>query len=234
MSSINEQLTMSFGPSERQASFLSLGSWPLAQQDSRVFYQWMRIEQMDQWIHWFGLGCVLLLLISYIVFWYRRDWKELPKGVGWTLLLLRLLAIGGILFFFLDLQKRSEKEVVRASKLAVLVDTSLSMTMPQEDSINPTEIIDTSASRIAAVQNLFKESSLLQDFQQQHDVSVYRFDQSVRPSLVASFLKPQKTPEGQRDTRLDVWRTARSVALAGSVLGMVALVGFVFALASRV
>lgn len=234
MSSINEQLTMSFGPSERQASFLSLGSWPLAQQDSRVFYQWMRIEQMDQWIHWFGLGCVLLLLISYIVFWYRRDWKELPKGVGWTLLLLRLLAIGGILFFFLDLQKRSEKEVVRASKLAVLVDTSLSMTMPQEDSINPTEIIDTSASRIAAVQNFFKESSLLQDFQQQHDVSVYRFDQSVRPSLVASFLKPQKTPEGQGDTRLDVWRTARSVALAGSVLGMVALVGFVFALASRV
>ena len=44
-----------------------------AQEDMRVFYQWMRIEQMDQWIHWFVLACCLLGLVTYVVYWYRRD-----------------------------------------------------------------------------------------------------------------------------------------------------------------
>ena len=93
-----------------------------AQEDMRVFYQWMRVEQMDQWIHWFVLACCLTALVSYVVYWYRKDWVELPKSIGWTLLSLRLLALLGILVFFFDLQKRTEQRVTRSSKLAVLVD----------------------------------------------------------------------------------------------------------------
>ena len=66
----------------------------LAQGDLRVFYQWMRIEQMDQWIHWFVFACCLAGLISYVIYWYRKDWQELPRGIGWTLLLLRFLLQG--------------------------------------------------------------------------------------------------------------------------------------------
>ena len=139
----------------------NLASSILAQGETRVFYQWMRLETMDQWIHWFGLGCILLLIASYVVFWYRRDSQELPKALGWSLLGLRLLAIIGILVFFLDLQKRSEQILTRPSKVAVLVDTSLSMTMPQSDDDNVLGGQDTATSRIAAVQELFKSSCLL-------------------------------------------------------------------------
>ncbi|AMV33660.1 hypothetical protein VN12_16145 [Pirellula sp. SH-Sr6A] len=192
--------------------------WLIAQEDSRVFYQWMRVEQMDQWIHWFGLGCILLLIFSYVVFWYRRDWKELPKGIGWSLLALRILAIIGILVFFFDLQKRTEKQITRASKLAVLVDTSLSMTMPQQEREGGAEIIDPAASRIAAVQKLFRDDPILKQFQQKHDVAVYRFDQSTRPTAVANFLKPRPTDQGSVDNRLAVWQSVRWAAWGGTLL----------------
>ena len=186
----------------------------VAQENSRVFYQWMRIEQMDQWVHWFALACVLVLLASYVVFWYRRDWKELPRGIGWTLLMLRLFALLGILFFFLDLQKRTEQQVTRPSKLAVLVDTSLSMTMPQTDD----ESADAQTSRIGAIQQLFKTSPVLKQLQQNHDVTVYRFDQSVRPAAVATFAKPRIEAEGSIDDRLSIWKTASRVVWVGTVL----------------
>lgn len=186
----------------------------VAQENSRIFYQWMRIEQMDQWVHWFALACVLVLLASYVVFWYRRDWKELPRGIGWTLLMLRLFALLGILFFFLDLQKRTEQQVTRPSKLAVLVDTSLSMTMPQTDD----ESADAQTSRIGAIQQLFKSSPVLKQLQQNHDVTVYRFDQSVRPAAVATFAKPRVEAEGSIDDRLSIWKTASRVVWVGTVL----------------
>ncbi|MCU0714846.1 MAG: VWA domain-containing protein [Pirellula sp.] len=196
----------------------SMSPWFLAQEDSRVFYQWMRVEQMDQWLHWFGLGCILLLIGSYVVFWYRRDWKELPKGIGWSLLALRLFAILGILVFFFDLQKRTEKQITRSSKLAVLVDTSLSMTMPQQEREGASEIIDPSASRIAAVQKLFKETPILKQFQEKHDIAVYRFDQSTRPTAIANFQKPRPTDPGNTDNRIAIWESARMVAWSGTLL----------------
>ncbi len=192
-----------------------------AQEDMRVFYQWMRIEQMDQWLHWFVLACCLIGLVSYVVYWYRKDWVELPKSIGWTLLSLRLLALLGILIFFFDLQKRTEQRVTRSSRLAVLVDTSLSMSMPQEDDTGKVSL--SSTSRISAVQQTFAQSPLLNQLQQRHDVSVYRFDQSARPSAVASFAKPKqaKTEIESVEARVDLWRWLSRLALAGMVLTIV-------------
>jgi phosphoglycerol transferase MdoB-like AlkP superfamily enzyme len=82
-------------------------AWAIAQQDTRVYYQWMRLEQLDQWHHWFLLALCLLAIIAWVVYWYRKDWEELPKSLGYALLILRLTALLGILIFFMDLQKRS-------------------------------------------------------------------------------------------------------------------------------
>jgi hypothetical protein len=202
----------------------------LAQENSRIFYQWMRIEQMDQWIHWFALACVLVLLASYVVFWYRRDWKELPRGIGWTLLMLRLFALLGILFFFLDLQKRTEQQVTRPSRLAVLVDTSLSMTMPQADD----ESADSQMSRIGAIQQFFKTSTVLKQLQQNHDVTVYRFDQSVRPAAVATFAKPRVETGGSVDDRLSIWKAASRVVWIGTILTAVGVFLVLLGLVLRV
>jgi hypothetical protein len=209
----------------------------LAQGDTRVFYQWMRIEQMDQWLHWFLFACCLAGIVSYIVYWYRKDWTELPKGIGWTLLLLRLLAIAGILIFFLDLQKRTEQKVTRASKLAVLVDTSLSMTMPQlDDDADPTMSSVGSQSRIASVQETFATSRLLGQLQKNHDVNVLRFDQSARPSVVASFVKPRELAGGldAESSRASLWRLLSMVAWAGTVTIAIGSVLMLASLLSRV
>jgi hypothetical protein len=158
-------------------------------QDTRVFYQFMRLEQLDQWHHWFFMACIVLAIASWVVYWYRKDWDELPRMVGYALLVLRLTALLGILIFFLDLQKRSERRDTRASKVAVLVDTSLSMTMPIDDT--PSSSANLATSRIASVQRELGQTAILSQLQSQHDTTVYRFDQSSRPSPVATFLKPQ-------------------------------------------
>ena len=200
----------------------------------RVFYQWMRIEQLDQWHHWFILACCLIGLVSYVVYWYRRDWVELPRSIGWTLLTLRLLALLGILIFFFDLQKRTEQRVTRPSKLAVLVDTSLSMSMPQEDDTR--NVASGSTSRISAVQQTFAQSPLLKQLQQRHDVSVYRFDQSSRPSAVASFAKPKqaKTESESDEARVELWRWLSRLAFLGTILTVVGAASMASALIARV
>ncbi len=205
-----------------------------AQEDMRVFYQWMRIEQMDQWIHWFVLSCCLIGLVSYVVFWYRRDWVELPKRIGWTLLTLRLLAMLGILIFFFDLQKRTEQRVTRASRLSVLVDTSLSMSMPQLD--DTSSVPSNPISRISAVQQNFSQSTLLKQLQQQHDVSVFRFDQSARPTAVASFAKPKqsKTDFESTESRTALWRWLSRLALAGTAFAVTGALLMTISLMARV
>ena len=205
-----------------------------AQEDMRVFYQWMRIEQMDQWIHWFVLACCLLGLVSYVVYWYRKDWVELPKSIGSTLLALRLLAFLGILIFFFDLQKRTEQRVTRSSRLAVLVDTSLSMSMPQQD--DATNVVASPVSRITSVQQSFAQSPLLKQLQQKHDVNVFRFDQSARPSAVASFAKPKqaKTEGESADARTGLWRWLSRLALAGTTLTLIGALLLVSSLIARV
>ncbi|MFN9984761.1 MAG: hypothetical protein ACK52S_04340, partial [Pirellula sp.] len=177
-----------------RTSYNSSLGWFLAQDDVRVFYQWMRLEQMDQWHHWFLLVCCIAAILSWVIYWYRKDWDEIPRTVGYALLILRLTALIGILIFFFDLQKRSEQKVTRSSKVAVLVDTSLSMTMPVEGN-NPADSGGTgpnpssATSRIAAVQKYLGQPGFLDALQQQHDTTVYRFDQSARPAAVATFLK---------------------------------------------
>jgi len=209
-----------------------------AQEDMRVFYQWMRIEQMDQWLHWFIFACCVAGLISYVVYWYRKDWSELPKGIGWTLLMLRLLALLGILIFFFDLQKRTEQKVTRSSKLAVLVDTSLSMTMPQADDAAPeagsSDSINTN--RISAVQIAFAKSPLLKQLQERHDVHVFRFDQSARPSAIASFTKPKesKSNDDPDSDRVVLWRWLSRLAWSGTVFAIVGGVLMGLSLVARV
>lgn len=216
-------------------NFLGNLDWYLiAQEDSRVFYQWMRIEQMDQWIHWFVFACCVGLVVSYVVYWYRRDWHEVPKGVGWTLLLLRLAALLGILVFFLDLQKRTEQRVTRPSKLAILVDTSLSMTMPENDETSEPGS-PAAASRIASVQNAFAKSPMLEQLRQRHDTIVYRFDQNSRPTAVASFIKPKDAMSDQKqlDNNLQLWRLLSRVAWFGTIVVIISAIVLTVALIAR-
>lgn len=189
------------------------------------------MEVMDQWWHWLILATVVLAILSFVVYWYRRDWGELPRALGWTLLMLRLTAFLGIAIFFMDLQRRSEQKVVRPSRLAVLVDTSLSMSLPLENEVAN----GNTQSRIEATVDFLKNSSVVKQLQTRHDLVLYRFDQTQRPTLLAAFSKPKDgldSKTGQESTTL-IWPFLARVVWFGTIIFGLAFIGLVVSMSAR-
>ena len=154
----------------------------LAQTETRTFYQASRLGAMDQWWHWLLLIGVMIAIILFVTSLYRRDGVELKRPTRWTLRLLRIAAFVGILIFFLKIEKRTEQKLVKNSRAIVLIDTSQSMGLADEDQSGR------DASRIEQVAKTLG-GGLIEEIQQQHDVVVYGFDQSDRPMELASLSK---------------------------------------------
>ncbi len=175
---------------------------PLADTQSHTYFEFVRLQELTDWWQWMLLLVVGLALMAYVGWLYRRDTRELRRGVRWVLLLLRITAFGGLLIFFLDLQKRTEQQQTRDSRVAVLVDTSQSMGLTD----TPT---GARASRLQQVIDEFSQGPLLAELCQKHEVTVYRFDQAAAPTRIATFAKRRsQTPETSGDQR-----AARQAAL---------------------
>ncbi len=80
---------------------------------------------------------------------------------------------------------------------------------------------------------MFSTSPLLSELRSKHDVTVYRFDQSSRPSPIANFPKPVAEESQSNDNRLAVWKAARTVAWVGSVICGIAFVSLIIGLFMR-
>jgi hypothetical protein len=100
-----------------------------------IVYEFSRIGMLGGWWGWVIAIAVVATLMYLCVWLYRRDTVELSPGVRATLLWLRLSVVVALVFFFLGLQRRAQQRVTRASEVAVLVDTSQSMSLP--DSSDP-------------------------------------------------------------------------------------------------
>ncbi|MCA9125797.1 MAG: hypothetical protein KDB22_01885 [Planctomycetales bacterium] len=191
----------------------------------RVYYQWLRVEQLDQWWHWLLLLMVCLSVLCFIVYWYRRDSVEQPKPVGWALVMLRIAAMLGLLFHFMQFEKRSEQKIVRQSRLAVLVDTSLSMTLAG----TPSEVgVASTASRIQEVAKFMQDSDLVNQLAARHQLTIYRFDSQSRPSTVAAVPRQQtqetnQTESSQEEPTLQAGRWLALLALALGVAAAAAI-----------
>lgn len=150
----------------------------LADTSIRTFWQLSRLQQLTQWWHWMLLVSSVLLIFAYVVRLYRRDSSELSAGLRGTLLLLRLAALLGLLLFFLDLEKRSERRVTRTSRAVVLVDTSQSMGL--------TDLATgQTSSRLEQVTSALRDGPLIPELQQRHDVSIYAFGGAEPPTTLA-------------------------------------------------
>ncbi len=198
---------------------------------AKVFHQWSRVQAMTMWWHWLLLLLVCGAITAFVVFLYLRDTVELPRGKALILLALRLAAFAGVLFFFLDLEKRTERQMVKNSRAVVLVDTSLSMGIQDADPAGGRRRIDLVIDEIA-------RGELMNQLRQQHDVIVYRFDQDELPAEVASFPRNSSVdaaagPSGNAASQFETSVSqARTTAMAAAMVGGLALLALVIYAAS--
>jgi hypothetical protein len=155
----------------------------LADAATRTTYEWARWGSFSEWWQKPLLVAVCVAMAAYVLYMYRRDSVELRRGVGPVLALLRLAAFAGLLVNYLDLQKRTEKLVVQNSQVAVLLDTSVSMSRADAEG----SAIPQSPIRIDQVTEALARGDFIQKLRRTHDVGFYRFDQDV--VRVASYPK---------------------------------------------
>ena len=144
----------------------------------RVVYEIGRLSQFDDLrlpVALIAVGTAAILALVWHL--YRRDTRELPRGVGLLLAGLRFVALAGLLVFFLGIERRTTREVVHNSQVAVLVDVSQSMALTDNDGTNRAN----PRSRVDQVVDALGKMPLMTELRRHHDVNVSRFDQDVQP-----------------------------------------------------
>jgi hypothetical protein len=143
----------------------------------QIIYEFARATTLEGWWAWsLVIGSIIGLLVLCVRF-YRRDVAELSQPVRWALITLRLLTILALVFFFMNLQRRTQRMVTRSSEVAVLVDASQSMSLPADAQ-------DGTQSRSTRAVSLLAETDLLDRLAAEHQVSIYAFGESSEPRLI--------------------------------------------------
>ncbi|NOY28825.1 MAG: VWA domain-containing protein [Planctomycetes bacterium] len=142
-----------------------------------VAYELSRLGQFDEpRLFWTVLGALLVIAVAYVIWLYHRERGPLSRPLRLLLPGLRLLAIAGAVMFFLGLEKRVDRQIVIDSVVAILVDTSQSMSV--EDEINDDK---KAVTRSEAVLQMLADSPLIKTLRQQHEVSLSVFGEKTRP-----------------------------------------------------
>lgn len=143
----------------------------------RVVYEISRLHSYDDErlpAALISAGCIALAAVVWQI--YRRDAIELGRGARWGVMLLRCLALAGLIIFFLGIERRTTREIVHNSQVAVLVDVSQSMGLSENENS-----ADSGATRIKSVIDALTSSPLVSELRKTHDVNVARFDKEVEP-----------------------------------------------------
>ena len=143
----------------------------------QIIYEFARSAALEGWWIWALLLGSLLMLLYGCVRFYRRDTEELSAPIRWTLIFLRLVTIVALIFFFFDLQRKTQRLITRPSEVAILVDTSQSMSLPAG-------AIAAEQSRSERAVDLLQNTDLLEKLSAEHRVSVYAFDVEADPRLL--------------------------------------------------
>ncbi len=184
----------------------------------QVIYEFARIASLEGWWVWALLVLALAVLLFGCVRFYLRDAAELKAPVRWTLILLRLAAIVALIFFFFDLQRRTQRMVTRSSEVVVLVDTSQSMSLP-------TDATNAGQSRSQRAASILGKTDLLEKLESQHRVSLYAFDDQSEPRLLET--------RGGDTTNQDTSEASTQQDASASGVSMLAILGvFLIAVAT--
>ena len=178
----------------------------------RVVYEISRLRNFDdERLPAALIAAAVIALVAVVWYLYRRDTLELGRLPRFVVVLLRFVALAGLLIFFLGIERRTTREVVHNSQVAVLVDVSQSMALGETENAS-----EASRSRIQTVVQALSGSPLVSDIRQSHDVNVARFERDVEP--VVSLPKKDAVPDAatptppaatpQRDEKTFDWLTA--------------------------
>ena len=137
-----------------------------------------------QWALWVA---VLVLVLVWVVVVYRRDVSDLPLWCKIGLPALRLAVLAAVLVIAFNPQERTQRLSDRASRVAILVDRSLSMRYPATTSANSGDRADNANSggvssriephsRSEAIKAVLADSPLVSQLLRDHDVSLFSFD----------------------------------------------------------
>jgi hypothetical protein len=146
------------------------------------------LDGLSAWWHMPALIVGVAAVAGLIIWNYRRDAADLSgwRRVGLTA--LRLGALVAVITGLLDLELATESEVVVPSRVALLIDTSASMTLPERS--DPRDIPEHSdpeatplrssvRSRIQRSEALLFDERLLAELRATHEVSIWRFDEAA-------------------------------------------------------
>ena len=163
------------------------------------------INSFSQWWQ-MPLFVVGLATVGLLVLWmYRRDAAEVPFGVGVVLATLRLGALAAMAAAYLDFERTAEHEIVFPSRVAVLVDSSASMTLddaaPGDDASGDRGNAGTRGSRAQRALDVLDRGALLESLTAMHEVSVWRFDADAESLVVLPVRKsaPETAQESQEN-----------------------------------
>jgi len=144
------------------------------------------IESFDQW--WQPPAAVAAAVgIATLVVWiYRRDAGDLSRPLRGLLTILRLAAVAAILVACLDVERIDEHEIEFPSRVAVLIDTSASMSLADAPTggsgpADPAAPPPTAATRSDQALGILDEGELLDALRRRHEVSIWRFDADAEP-----------------------------------------------------
>lgn len=156
--------------------------------EPQVRFSLARLQSLTEWWQILGLLAGSLAIAFYVGWMYRRDSVELSASLAVVLGLLRLTALGGVLFYFLQFERRTERELVKPSRALVVVDTSQSMGMRDGGEGPSGAPVGSGPSRAELVaQELSRtDGSPLARLREKHELVVYRFDEGENPVEVAS------------------------------------------------
>jgi hypothetical protein len=178
----------------------SAGDTPGSSSTERVVYEISRLRSYDD--ERLPAALIVAGVIALVgVVWqlYRRDAVELGRGTRAGVMFLRCVALAGLVIFFLGIERRTTREVVHNSQVAVLIDVSQSMGLSASEHAG-----DTGVTRMQSVVDALTKSPMIDELRKTHDVNIVKFDQEVEP--VVTLTKSQESreksqePAGQQST----------------------------------
>ena len=165
---------------------------------------------LDGFDDWWQMPAALLAAVAvaaYVVWMVRRDAVDLSRPLAALLAVLRLGALAALAAAILDVERIAEHEIALPSRVAVLVDSSASMSLADGP--------DPAATRSAQAADLL-ESDLLAAMLPRHEVSVWRFDADAAPVLR---LTAATAGSGEATTAEGDWRAQLAPGGAETRLG---------------